>query len=90
MNGDLVASGSTHMLLILEMRHRKSSEMRMTSPRPWACRFTEWGKKATVLGTKNNILAVSQHYEDYTGLCQVWCLKLDRVLIYFSSCWCFS
>eukprot|EP00913_Durusdinium_trenchii_P016611 g15615.t1 len=24
---------------------------------PWACRFTEWGKKATVLGTKNNILA---------------------------------
>lgn len=24
---------------------------------PWACRFTEWGKKATILGTKNNILA---------------------------------
>jgi len=24
---------------------------------PWACRFTEWGRKATVLGTKNNILA---------------------------------
>lgn len=24
---------------------------------PWACRFTEWGRKATILGTKNNILA---------------------------------
>lgn len=24
---------------------------------PWACRFTEWGKKATILGTKENILA---------------------------------
>lgn len=24
---------------------------------PWACRFTEWGKKAKVLGTKGNILA---------------------------------
>eukprot|EP00930_Biecheleria_cincta_P082233 TRINITY_DN71_c0_g1_i3.p1 TRINITY_DN71_c0_g1~~TRINITY_DN71_c0_g1_i3.p1 ORF type:complete len:882 (+),score=179.88 TRINITY_DN71_c0_g1_i3:63-2648(+) len=24
---------------------------------PWACRFTEWGKKATILGTKGNILA---------------------------------
>merc|ERR1719230_1271485 len=24
---------------------------------PWACRFSEWGKKATILGTKNNILA---------------------------------
>lgn len=24
---------------------------------PWACRFTEWGKKATILGTKNSILA---------------------------------
>merc|ERR1719293_149501 len=24
---------------------------------PWACRFTEWGKKATILGTKNEILA---------------------------------
>lgn len=24
---------------------------------PWACRFTEWGKKATILGIKNNILA---------------------------------
>eukprot|EP00405_Crypthecodinium_cohnii_P011583 CAMPEP_0206441666 /NCGR_PEP_ID=MMETSP0324_2-20121206/13403_1 /ASSEMBLY_ACC=CAM_ASM_000836 /TAXON_ID=2866 /ORGANISM="Crypthecodinium cohnii, Strain Seligo" /LENGTH=1089 /DNA_ID=CAMNT_0053909443 /DNA_START=89 /DNA_END=3358 /DNA_ORIENTATION=- len=24
---------------------------------PWACRFTEWGKKATILGTKGSILA---------------------------------
>jgi len=24
---------------------------------PWACRFSEWGRKATILGTKNNILA---------------------------------
>jgi len=24
---------------------------------PWACRFTEWGRKATVLGTKGSILA---------------------------------
>jgi len=24
---------------------------------PWACRFTDWGKKATVLGTKGSILA---------------------------------
>jgi len=24
---------------------------------PWACRFTEWGKRATILGTKGNILA---------------------------------
>jgi len=24
---------------------------------PWACRFSEWGKKATILGTKGNILA---------------------------------
>lgn len=24
---------------------------------PWACRFTDWGRKATVLGTKNEILA---------------------------------
>jgi len=24
---------------------------------PWACRFTEWGRKATVLGTKGAILA---------------------------------
>jgi len=24
---------------------------------PWACRFTEWGRKATILGTKSNILA---------------------------------
>jgi hypothetical protein len=24
---------------------------------PWACRFSEWGKKATILGTKNSILA---------------------------------
>jgi hypothetical protein len=24
---------------------------------PWACRATEWGKKATILGTKNTILA---------------------------------
>mmetsp|Transcript_471 Transcript_471/g.1349 ORF Transcript_471/g.1349 Transcript_471/m.1349 type:complete len:426 (+) Transcript_471:83-1360(+) len=24
---------------------------------PWACRFTEWGKRATVLGTKGSILA---------------------------------
>jgi len=24
---------------------------------PWACRFSEWGKKATILGTKNTILA---------------------------------
>jgi len=24
---------------------------------PWACRFTEWGRRATVLGTKENILA---------------------------------
>eukprot|EP00440_Ansanella_granifera_P043489 gb/GFBE01047139.1/.p1 GENE.gb/GFBE01047139.1/~~gb/GFBE01047139.1/.p1 ORF type:complete len:421 (+),score=124.76 gb/GFBE01047139.1/:1-1263(+) len=23
---------------------------------PWACRFTEWGRKATILGTKNTIL----------------------------------
>jgi ketopantoate reductase len=23
----------------------------------WACRFSEWGRKATILGTKNNILA---------------------------------
>jgi len=24
---------------------------------PWACRFTEWGKRATILGTKGQILA---------------------------------
>lgn len=24
---------------------------------PWACRFSEWGRKATILGTKNSILA---------------------------------
>jgi len=24
---------------------------------PWACRFTDWGKKATILGTKGSILA---------------------------------
>merc|ERR1719352_1969359 len=24
---------------------------------PWACRFSEWGRKATILGTKGNILA---------------------------------
>jgi len=24
---------------------------------PWACRFSEWGRKATILGTKNTILA---------------------------------
>mmetsp|Transcript_21049 Transcript_21049/g.66518 ORF Transcript_21049/g.66518 Transcript_21049/m.66518 type:complete len:1086 (+) Transcript_21049:64-3321(+) len=24
---------------------------------PWACRFTEWGRKATILGTKGSILA---------------------------------
>merc|ERR1719327_1794345 len=24
---------------------------------PWACRFTEWGKRATILGTKGSILA---------------------------------
>jgi len=24
---------------------------------PWACRFTEWGRRATILGTKENILA---------------------------------
>lgn len=24
---------------------------------PWACRATEWGRKATILGTKSNILA---------------------------------
>merc|ERR1719327_1001482 len=24
---------------------------------PWACRFTEWGKPATILGTKQSILA---------------------------------
>merc|ERR1719199_2412558 len=24
---------------------------------PWACRFTEWGRKATILGTKGAILA---------------------------------
>jgi len=24
---------------------------------PWACRFNTWGKSATILGTKNNILA---------------------------------
>lgn len=24
---------------------------------PWACRFTDWGRKATILGTKENILA---------------------------------
>lgn len=24
---------------------------------PWACRFSEWGKKATILGTKGSILA---------------------------------
>ena len=24
---------------------------------PWACRFTEWSRKATVLGTKGDILA---------------------------------
>jgi len=24
---------------------------------PWACRFTEWGRKATILGTKGGILA---------------------------------
>jgi len=24
---------------------------------PWACRATEWGRKATILGTKNSILA---------------------------------
>ena len=23
----------------------------------WACRFTEWGRRATILGTKENILA---------------------------------
>jgi len=24
---------------------------------PWACRFTDWGRRATILGTKENILA---------------------------------
>ena len=24
---------------------------------PWACRFTDWGKRATILGTKGSILA---------------------------------
>merc|ERR1719210_1019861 len=24
---------------------------------PWACRFTDWGKKAVILGTKGSILA---------------------------------
>ena len=24
---------------------------------PWACRFSEWGRKAAILGTKNTILA---------------------------------
>merc|ERR1719454_1882409 len=23
---------------------------------PWACRFSEWGRKATILGTKNSLL----------------------------------
>ena len=39
---------------------------------PWACRFTEWGKRATILGTKGQILAaVTPETESTTCYCHL-------------------
>ena len=53
---------------------------------PWACRFTEWGKRATILGTKGQILAAvtpetesTRAIATFARLCWVSTLPLKRV-----------